>query len=50
LAKIAVELVNALARRALTGAAGEATSRLVASGDGWRVAEILCGALTHSCA
>jgi AraC-like DNA-binding protein len=42
LAKIAVELEQALAERAVTGAAGQATSRTLASGDGWRVADVLC--------
>jgi AraC-like DNA-binding protein len=42
LAKIAVELEQALAERALNGAAGGATARVLAEGDGWRVSDVLC--------
>jgi len=42
LAKIAVELEHALARRALDGAAGQATARRIAQGRGWTVQDIVC--------
>jgi len=42
LAKIAVELERALARRALDGAAGQATARRIAQGRGWTVQDIVC--------
>jgi AraC family transcriptional regulator len=42
LAKIAVELKRALARRAEHGTRGRAEARLVASGDGWSVADVVC--------
>lgn len=42
MAKIAVQLEHALAERAVTGATGSATARTLASGDGWRVADVLC--------
>jgi AraC family transcriptional regulator len=42
LAKIAVELEHALARRALAGAAGQATARRIAQGDGWTVQDVVC--------
>jgi AraC-like DNA-binding protein len=42
LVKIAVELEQAVARRTAIGAPAEATTRLLASGDGWRVADITC--------
>jgi AraC family transcriptional regulator len=42
LAKIAVELEQALARRARDGAPGEATSRVLAQGDGWAVTDVVC--------
>jgi AraC-like DNA-binding protein len=42
LAKIAVELEEALAARRIAGEAGKATIRLLAQGDGWRVMDILC--------
>jgi AraC family transcriptional regulator len=42
LAKIAVELERALASRAASGARGEATPRVLAEGDGWTVADVLC--------
>ncbi|HTA71735.1 MAG TPA: AraC family transcriptional regulator [Bryobacteraceae bacterium] len=40
--KIAVELEHALARRALDGAAGQATARRIAQGHGWTVQDIVC--------
>ena len=42
MAKIAVELEQALARRRITGASGEAKSRVIARGKNWRVADVLC--------
>lgn len=42
MAKIAVELERALARRDLEGTAGGTTSRLLAEGDGWTVRDIIC--------
>jgi AraC family transcriptional regulator len=41
LAKIAVELEHALARRQEDGAPGRTTPRVIARGDGWTVAD--CG-------
>jgi AraC-like DNA-binding protein len=42
LAKIAVELTEALAQRSRSGAPGRATARQLAQGDGWTVADVLC--------
>jgi AraC family transcriptional regulator len=42
LAKIAVELGRALARRAEQGAPGRATPRILGRGDGWTVADVVC--------
>jgi len=42
LAKIAVELREALQAKRRNGASGGATSRILGEGDGWRVADILC--------
>src|SRR5262249_15078830 len=42
LGKIAIDLKRALARRAMTGAAGCATPRIIAQGEGWRVADVIC--------
>jgi AraC family transcriptional regulator len=42
LAKIAVELTRALARRAEHGTPGRATARILARGDGWSVADVVC--------
>jgi AraC-like DNA-binding protein len=42
LAKIAVELERALARRAVTGEPGSAKARVLAEGDGWCVEDVLC--------
>ena len=42
LAKIAVELEQALKRRAADGAPGQATPRVLARGEGWTVADVLC--------
>ncbi|HEX4592857.1 MAG TPA: AraC family transcriptional regulator [Bryobacteraceae bacterium] len=42
MAKIAVELERALTRRALCGAAGQATARRLAQGDGWTVQDVVC--------
>jgi len=42
LAKIAVELERALRRRAEDGAGGIASARMIASGDGWTVADVIC--------
>jgi AraC family transcriptional regulator len=42
LAKIAVELEHALARRRLDGAPGRTASRVLARGNGWTVADVMC--------
>jgi len=42
LAKIALELEHALARRAVSGAPGRATARVLAEGGGWAVSDVLC--------
>jgi AraC family transcriptional regulator len=42
LAKIAVELERALTRRREHGTPGGTTPRIVARGDGWTVADVLC--------
>ena len=40
--KIAVELEQALAQKALSGVSGQATERKLAGGRGWDVADVLC--------
>ena len=42
MAKIAVEMERALARRRARGEAGRATPRTIAAGDGWAVADVIC--------
>ncbi len=42
MAKIAVELEQAVARRALAGVAGSTARQIVAAGDGWSVSDVLC--------
>ncbi len=42
MAKIAVELEQALARRALNGGTGQALVRRLAQGDGWTVQDVVC--------
>jgi AraC-like DNA-binding protein len=42
LAKVAVELEHALARRNENGTAGATTPRVIARGDGWSVADVVC--------
>jgi len=42
LAKIAQALTNAIEEKRQSGAAGSATARTLASGDGWRVADVIC--------
>lgn len=42
LAKIAVELEKALAKREATGIPGTARERILAQGPGWRVADVVC--------
>lgn len=44
MAKIAVELECALARRELNGGAGSPSSRVLAQGDGWTVEDVICTA------
>ncbi len=42
MAKIAVELERALARRAAHGTGGGASARMVGCGDGWTVEDVVC--------
>ncbi|HWO02091.1 MAG TPA: AraC family transcriptional regulator [Blastocatellia bacterium] len=42
MAKIAVELKDALARRAVEGAPGQTNVRVLARGDGWKVEDVIC--------
>ena len=42
MAKIAVALEQALARRRLKGEAGRTAPRAIAGGDGWSVADVVC--------
>jgi AraC family transcriptional regulator len=42
LAKIAVELERALAHRTVNGFTGEAKRRVLGSGEGWEVADVIC--------
>jgi AraC family transcriptional regulator len=42
LAKIAVELERALTRRSAEGTRGRAEARIIARGDGWTVADVVC--------
>lgn len=42
MAKLAVQVEQALARRAATGAAGQMTARVLARGDGWTVEDVVC--------
>ena len=42
MAKIAVELERALVHRAANGSPGEAAPRIVAQGEGWTVADVVC--------
>ena len=42
MAKIAVELEHALTRRAEHGTGGMASARMIAAGDGWTVADVIC--------
>ncbi len=42
MAKIAVDLQQALARRRVRGEPGRARPRTIAAGDGWSVADVLC--------
>jgi AraC-like DNA-binding protein len=42
LAKIAVELKEALKQRALLGWPGQTTARVIAEGEGWSVGDIVC--------
>jgi hypothetical protein len=44
LAKIAVELDHALARRKENGTPGQTAPRVIAKGDGWSVADVVCTA------
>jgi AraC-like DNA-binding protein len=47
LAKIAVELERALARRAEQGTRGAAAARTLAAGEGWSVADVVCTSGPH---
>jgi AraC family transcriptional regulator len=42
LAKIAIELEHALARRREEGRPGRTARRIIARGDGWAVADVVC--------
>ena len=42
LAKIAIALQRALARRAIAGGSGNPTARVLAHGDGWTVEDVVC--------
>jgi AraC family transcriptional regulator len=42
LAKIAIELEEVVKRRRLEGKPGSTTPRIIASGDGWTVADVVC--------
>lgn len=42
MAKIAVELERAVQRRAANGGPGHLTARVLAQGEGWRVADVIC--------
>ena len=42
MAKIAVELKHALARRREDGTPGRTTPRVIGRGDGWTVADVVC--------
>jgi AraC-like DNA-binding protein len=42
LAKIALALEQAIAERAMNGAPGRATPRVLGSGEGWTVSDVLC--------
>jgi len=42
LAKIAVELEQAVARRAVNGTRGDLTQRVLAQGNGWSVVDVMC--------
>jgi AraC family transcriptional regulator len=47
LAKVAVEVERALARRAVNGSRGCAMPRLLARGDGWTVEDVVCTCGPH---
>jgi AraC-like DNA-binding protein len=47
LAKIAVELEQGLTRRRAHGTAGQTTPRVIACGDGWTVADVICTCGPH---
>jgi AraC family transcriptional regulator len=47
LAKIAVELERALTRRQAHGSPGQTTPRVLARGNGWTVADVLCTSGPH---
>lgn len=47
LAKIALEVEQALARRAVNGGRGRPTSRLLARGNGWTVEDVVCACGPH---
>ena len=47
MAKIAVELEQALTRRAVSGRPGGTTARVLAHGDGWTVADVVCTSGPH---
>jgi AraC family transcriptional regulator len=47
LAKIAVELNSVLARRRQDGTPGRTTPRILARGDGWTVARVVCTCGPH---
>jgi len=47
LAKIALDLQQALARRKREGKPASTTPRIIAEGDGWSVADVVCTCGAH---
>ena len=47
MAKIAADVARAIARRNRDGSAGHAEPRVIATGDGWRVADVICTSGPH---
>lgn len=49
MAKIAAAVARALAWRAETGCSGRPEAHVLAQGDGWRVADVVCASGPHDC-